>query len=418
MDNTLILRLATALALGLIIGMERGWQSRDSPIGSRVAGFRSFGLVGLLGGVVALLSQEFGTGFLAISLLSIASLIGLSYWLTAQQTQDFGITTELALLITFVLGVLAGQGLQLEALAAAVVTTVILGFKQELHTALERLDRKELTATIQLLIIVAVALPLLPNQDLGPWQALNPHAIGWLVLLIAGISYIGYFAIRWLGARVGLLATAIIGALVSSTAVTLSFSRMARQGQASIPLLGAGISLAAGTMALRILSEVTIVNSALLSQLALPIALLALIPLIAAGFIARQQSTPNVTTDVPLRNPIELGAALTYAAIMCALFILIRAMESWFGNAGVYILAAISGITDVDAVSISLAQSTKSSLPLSVGAAGILLAALVNTIVKAGLALVIGGWQLGRWCATILLSSLGASLLAALWTVD
>lgn len=417
MDNTLMLRLAIALALGLIIGMERGWQSRDSPTGLRVAGFRSFGLVGLLGGLAALLSQEFGVTLLAIALFSIASLIGLSYWLTAQQTHDFGITTELALLITFILGILAGQGLQIEALAAAVVTTVILGFKQELHKTLEHLDRKELTATIQLLIIAAVALPLLPNQDLGPWRALNPHAIGWLVLLIAGISYIGYFAIRWLGTRVGLLATAMIGALVSSTAVTLSFSRMARQTQVSVPLLGAGISLAAGTMALRILSEVTIVNSALLPQLALPIAPLAIVPLLAAGFIARRLSASNVATDVPLRNPIELGAALTYAALMSALFILIRAMEAWFGNAGVYLLSAISGITDVDAVSLSLAQSTKSTLPLSVGATGILLAAIVNTLVKAGLAWAIGGWQLARWCATILLSALGLSLLAALWTV-
>jgi uncharacterized membrane protein (DUF4010 family) len=336
-----------------------------------------------------------------------------SYVITSRETQDFGITTELSLLITFVLGALAGSGFEAEALASAVVMTVLLGFKQELHHTLEQLDRRELIATLQLLIVAAVALPLLPDRNLGPWQALNPRTIGFLILLIAGISYIGYFAMRIFGTRVGLLATAVLGGLVSSTAVTLSYGRMARREQRNLALLGAGISLAAGTMAVRILVEVAIVNFSLLPWLVAPVAILAMVPLVAAVAIATRTPSSKSSAEVQLKNPVELGSALGFGAVLSLLFILVRAFESWFGNAGIYILSAISGITDVDAVSLSLAQATRTNLPLSVGATGILIAAMVNTVVKALLATFIGGWQLARWCATILLSALGLSLIAA-----
>ena len=416
MNLTVTLQLAIALAIGLIIGMERGWESRESPAGLRIAGIRSFGLIGLLGGLSALLAAQFGVSVLVITFLGLALIIAVSYGVTAQNTQDFGITTELALLITFVLGALAGKGLASEAVAVAVVMTVLLGFKQELHKSLRHLDRRELIATLQLLLIAAVVLPLLPNRDLGPWSALNPRAIGLLVVLIAGISYVGYFAMRLLGARVGLLATAVLGALVSSTAVTVSFGRMARREQGNFALLGAGISLASGTMALRILVEVSLVNPALLPSLVPPVAVLAVVPLVAAGAIVIRTKSVETSAEVELKNPIELGAALGYGAVFAVLFILIQAMEAWFGNAGVYALSAISGITDVDAVSLSLAQATKGDLPLVVGTTGILIAAMVNTAVKALLATVIGGWKLARWCASILLLALGLSLTTAFFT--
>jgi uncharacterized membrane protein (DUF4010 family) len=219
---------------------------------------------------------------------------------------------------------------------------------------------------------------------------------------------------RFLGPRVGILATAVLGALVSSTAVTLSFGRMAKRGQGSMALLGAGISLASGTMALRILVEVAVVNSALLPLIGLPIALLAVVPLLAAMAIALRKSSEEAIAAVPLRNPIELGSALGFAGFLALLFILIRAFETWFGNAGIYGLSALSGISDVDAVSLSLAQATKGNLPLSVGATGIAIAAMVNTAVKAVLASVIGGWKLARWCASILILALLTSLAAAL----
>jgi uncharacterized membrane protein (DUF4010 family) len=425
MNPTITLRLAIALAIGLIIGMERGWTSRDSHKGLRIAGIRSFGFVGLFGGLSALLAEQFGAVVIAVSFLGLALMVGLSYGLTVQKSQDFGITTELTLMITFLLGVMVGKDFAAEAVAVAVVMAALLGFKEELHRSLARLDRQELLATLQLLLIAVVVLPLLPDRNLGPWDALNPRSIGLLVLLIASTSYVGYFAMRLLGTRVGLLATAMIGALVSSTAVTVSFGRMARHGQGSVSILGAGISLAAGTMAVRILAEVSIVNPALLPTLAPPIAVLAMVPLIAAGVIAlRKESEPQTpstpstpsTSDVALKNPIELGSAVGYGAVLAVLFVSIRAVEAWFGKSGIYALSALSGITDVDAVSLSLAQSAKVDLPLSVATAGILIAAMVNTLVKAILATVIGGWKLARWCASILLAALALSLAIAFFT--
>jgi uncharacterized membrane protein (DUF4010 family) len=414
MDLTVATRIAIALALGLIIGMERGWQGRESPDGVYSAGVRSFAFAGLLGGLSALLAGEPGIILLGITFLGFAAMIVAAYVMTARQGNDLGITSELALLITFVLGALAVKGYTAEAVAAAVTTVALLGFKKELHESLKRLDRSELIATIQLLLIAAVVLPLLPDRNLGPWQALNPRSIGWLVLLIAGISYGGYFAMRFWGSRVGILATAVLGALVSSTAVTLSFGRMAKRGQGSLALLGAGISLASGTMALRILLEVSVVNSALLPLIVIPIAILAVVPLIAAVAIALLKPSEETMSEVPLKNPIELGSALGFAGFLALLFILIRAVETWFGNAGIYGLSALSGISDVDAVSLSLAQATKGNLPLSVGATGILIAAMVNTAVKAVLATLIGGWKLARWCASILIFALLTSLASAL----
>jgi uncharacterized membrane protein (DUF4010 family) len=418
MNLSLTYRLAIALAIGLIIGMERGWQSRESLPGSRVAGFRSFAFVGLFGGITALLAAKFGGIILAINFLGLTAIVSIAYGLSFKTSGDLGITTELALLITFMLGALSGSGYEAEAIGVAVVMALLLGLKQELHQTLKWLDRRELIATLQLLILAAVVLPLLPDQNLGPWEALNPRAIGFLILLIAGISYIGYFAMRLFGAKTGLLATAVLGGLVSSTAVTLSFSRMARTAQTNMALLGAGISLAAGTMAVRILLEVAVVNSALLRLLVLPLALLAITPLVAALAIAFRQKATASTTALELRNPVELGTALGFGAMLSLILVLVRAFEVWFGNAGIYALSAISGITDVDAVSLSLAQSTRANLPLSVGATGILIAAMVNTLVKATLATAIGGWKLAKWCASILLTALGFSVIAALLTWD
>ena len=346
MNTATAFRLAIALAVGLIIGMERGWQSRESPTGLRIAGVRSFASVGLFGGICARLGEKFGASLLAVSFLGLALIVAVSYVMTVRDTQDFGITTELSLLITFVLGALAVSGFEHEAVAGSVVLAALLGFKQELHQILRKLDRREIIATLQLLIVAAVALPLLPNRNLGPWQALNPRTIGWLVLLIAGISYIGYFTMRTLGSRIGLLATGVIGGLVSSTAVTVAYGRMARKEKGNFALLGAGISLAAGTMAVRLLIEVGVVNPALLPLLTAPVALLAVVPLIAAMVIATRVRQNASSTEVKLDNPVELGAALSFAVVLSILFLLVRATQSWFGNIGIYALSAISGVAE------------------------------------------------------------------------
>lgn len=311
---------------------------------------------------------------------------------------------------------MAVRGFKTEAVAAAAIVTGLLGFKGELHSSLEHIDQQELRGTLQLLLIAAVILPLLPDQDLGPWQALNLRTIGLLVLLIAGVSYVGYFAMRLVGTRVGLLVSALLGGLTSSTAVTVSFARMARHSEASAALLGAGIALAAATMAIRLLLELAVVNVAVIPRLVLPLAALTFVPCIAALVIACRTQPGAAAAPLTVKNPLELGTAVGFGAVLTLVFLLLRTAQAWFGDAGIYAVSGISGLTDVDAVSLSLAQAANTDLPVSVAATGILLVVFVNTVVKALLATVIGGWGLARWCLPILLAAIGLGLVVALLT--
>jgi uncharacterized membrane protein (DUF4010 family) len=411
-DPTVVARLAIALAIGLVIGVERGWQSRQTREGLRTAGVRTFACVGLFGGLASLLAEELGASVLGAAFLALAAMVTAAYWLTARETGDFGTTTEIALLLTFGLGALALRGYEREAVAAAVVVAAVLGFKRELHRSLERLDRREIAATLQLLLIAAVVLPLVPDRELGPWQALNPRSIGLLVLLIASISYVGWFLSRWLGARTGLLLTSVLGGLSSSTAVTVAWARTARRGDGDPALLGAGIALAAGVMALRLLVVVGVVQPALVARLAAPVALLALVPVVAAVVVARGRASTGGHTEVVLRNPLDLESALTFGVLLSTIFVAVRAAQEWLGSAGVYAVSALSGIADVDAVSLSLARAAGGTLGADVAANGILLAAFVNTAVKATLAGAIGGRALALRCAPILGAALAAALVA------
>lgn len=412
----MLLALAVALACGLIIGFERGWhgdapsEARDAgniaSTGDRPAGIRSFGLTGLLGGLLAVAEPATGGMFLPAVTLVLGALLVVGYLVEISRVEDAGMTTEIALLLTFVLGVLAGRGHLLPAVAVAVTTATLLGFKEAIHTGLGRLQQHEVQATLQLALIAAVILPLLPDQVMGPWDSLNPRLIGWLILLIAGIGFVGYFAVRFLGARAGLLLTALFGGLTSSTAVTISFARMGRQSSEHSAMLGAGIALACASMGPRVLIEVAAVNSRLLPPLLPGMIILTALPLAAAAFIAwrnpgRSGTKPEAELD--LDNPLALRQALLIGLALAAVFVLSRGAEEWLGDRGVYAMAVLSGIADVDAVTLAIAEQAKGTLADDVAARAILIAALVNTGMKAAYAAVLGGIVVARWASSILI---------------
>ena len=417
-ESSGLVPLAVALAVGLIIGFERGWHGQERREGEQparrrgdgdtVAGIRTFSLVGLLGGVVALLAGTSGPLLLVAGLLAVGLLLTAGYVLTSLDSRDFGATTEFALLLTFTLGALAGTGHMLEAAASAVVAAVLLGFKEEIHTTLGRLERREVHASLQLLVIALVVLPLLPNRPMGPWDSLNPRTIGLLVMLIAGIGFVGYFAVRIIGPRAGLLLTALLGGLTSSTAVTVAFARLSRRPRASHALLGVGIALACGTMAPRVLIEVAAVNATLVPLLLPGLLALAVVPLLAAALIVRRHGRSAQAGEVGIDNPLEVRQALIIGVLLAVVFMLTHGAEALFGNSGVYWLAALSGIADVDAVALALAAQARGSLDNEVAARAILLAALVNTAAKATIAAVIGGRELARWSSSVLLLALVA----------
>jgi uncharacterized membrane protein (DUF4010 family) len=268
-----------------------------------------------------------------------------------------------------------------------VTTAIMLSLKPLLHSWLKTLQQQELSAAFKLLLISVVMLPVLPNEGYGPWQALNPHQIWWFVVLIATISFAGYFAIKLAGARIGVALTGLLGGLVSSTAVTLNFARLARNHPAAGPLLISGIVMAAGTMFPRILLEVAVVNSALLPLLAAPLLLMTLTCYLSIPLLLHRAKNSALDVNIPLSNPFELLPALKFAALLVAIMLFARGAESWLGSSGVYLVAAIAGTNDVDAITLTLARQCHNSLAPQVAASAIIMAAMVNTLVKGGLAL-------------------------------
>ena len=402
MNEPLIYRLAIALGIGLIVGLERGWKTRDQHAGQRLAGVRTFSLAALLGGALAAAATPDRYLVLAAGALTVGGLVIAGYLISVRESRDFGMTTELALLTTFTLGAVSVLGAPFEAVAAAVVMSLLLGLKPEFHYAIEKLERHELLATLQLLAISIVLVPLLPDRQLGPWQALNPRVIGFLVLLIAGLSYVGYFAVRVLGARLGLLLTAALGGLTSSTAVTVAFARRARLASTNHTLLGVGIALAAATMAPRLAVEIATVNRALLGNLWPTLAAVAFVPALG-GIVVLLRHGRSGDADIEVANPLQLKTALGFGVLLSVLFIASEALQQWLGEAGIYAMAAIAGIGDVDAVAIALADSAaRGNVAPEAAQRAIVLAVLVNTAAKAALAAMLGGRPMLR-SATLLL---------------
>jgi uncharacterized membrane protein (DUF4010 family) len=412
-EHQIFIRLAVALAIGLLIGVERGWQERGAPEGSRVAGVRTYTLIGLLGGVSGLLAEQLGGFTLGLIFIALAGALTAAHILDQRQDTDVGITSLVASLLTFVLGAMAALGELAASASAAVVTTLLLGYKPLIHRWVSALERKDLSAGLTLLLISVVLLPLLPNQGYGPWQALNPYEIWWMVVLIASISFAGYYAIKLVGKRRGTLFTGLFGGLASSTALTLHFSRLAREDSAMTPMLAPAILVACGTMFPRMLLVATLINPALLQPLLWPAAVMALITYASAGWYWYAQPRVGGDAEALLDNPLELKAALSFGALLALIMLVAQGLKSWLGDGGMLLLAAVSGITDVDAINLTLSRMSQDELPVALAVSAIVIAAAVNSLVKGMIATGIGGRALGLRVA---LPLLGAGLAGILVT--
>jgi len=375
-------QLAVALAVGLLIGIERGWHERRAGEGHRIAGLRTFGLIGLLGALWALLAAEMGDLILGMAFAAFTLLVVVAHVLDASSDKDYGITTAVAALITFALGALAARGHLSIAGASAVVTATLLGLKPMLHSWLERMEQRELYAIFKMLLISVVLLPILPNQGYGPWQALNPYEIWLMVVLIAAISFAGYFAVKLAGSRRGIVITGLFGGLASSTAMTLSFAKLGRQNLTAHSLLAAGVILAAGTMFPRMLLEVSVVNRALLKTLSAPLLGMMMVNYLIVPLLLFRIERERRVQAITIKNPFELMPALKFGLLLIVVMLAAKWFQQWFGDTGLYAVAALSGISDVDAITLSVARLARDGLDGSVAAQAIVIAACVNTLVK------------------------------------
>lgn len=395
--------LGTALFVGALVGTERGW--RREP-GEEALGLRTFTLVALAGAVSALLAETTKSQVVfAAGLAAVVALVIAAYHVTIKRRPEaVGLTTEVAAVLVFLLGgavVFAGPEVPV---ALAIVVTLVLAAKDKLHAMVGKLGQDDLMAGLKLLFATFIVLPVLPRQAVDPWGALRPWSLWWLVILIASISLVGYVAVRWLGQNRGMAITGLFGGLVSSTAVTLSFARQSRVDPPLSSALAAGTLVAWLTMAGRVLVEVAIVQGSLLSALALPMAGLGLPAAAAAGLVwwrSGRAAAPcpdrPCSDEVPLRNPFSLLGAAKFAALFAAVLVAVELARTHAPASGIYVVSVLAGLTDVDAITLSLAQGVgDGTTTAALAARGIVLAAVANTLVKLGIVVALGDRRMGR----------------------
>lgn len=391
-------KLLSALGVGVLIGTERGWYGRKEDEGDRVAGIRTFSLVGLLGGVTSSLAPYSGEWLIPVAFMSFTALVIASYIfeIKTHENDDIGITTEVALILTFLLGVWAALGNQIQALGVAVAVMAILSMKPFLHTWLQKMDVEVVYAGIKLLVISLILLPILPNQGYGPWEALNPYWIWWMVVLISGISFLGYLLVKYTGEGKGTILTAIIGGLASSTAVTISLAQLSKQQyRKANKIYISGVLVASSIMLIRVFLEVSVVNKALLHSLWIPLAAMLLISIGCMGwlYISSEKKKDEDSPDIDPGNPLKLPTAVKFGALLALILVLATALQEWFGDQGIYILALLSGLMDVDAITLSLSKMAVNEISESVATLGIIISVISNTLVKAAFFIFIAGWK-------------------------
>ena len=380
-----------SLGIGLLMGLER----ERNPAAR--AGLRTFGLVALLGTVAALLGEKTGSPWLLAVGLLLVGVMTIAAYVTHPDPQDPGTTTVVAVLLCFVYGAMVWYGFRTYAVMLAIVTTMLLYFKAELRLFSQKLTRKDLISILQFGVLSLVILPILPNADMGPYDALNPAQIWWMVVLISGVSLAGYAALRIVGQHHGAPILGILGGLASSTATTLVFSRHAASGAHLLRLATVVILLANLVVLVRLAIYGAVLQPGLLPILLPP---LAVGLVLGAGFIVAVWRGLQPRDDLPeleLSNPAEIRTALSFGAVYGLVLIVSAALSDYAGSKGLYLVAVVSGLTDVDAITLSsLRLYGLEKLSANQTVTAILIATLSNLVFKLGIVATVGGALLTR----------------------
>lgn len=408
-ETAALLRIVAAALGGLAVGLERQWSGHASGPHAHFAGIRTFTLLGTLAGLAGVLWSEHYDIPAGLLLASGAALVIAAYVGAARRDLDG--TTEVAALVVLGAGALAGIGQIVIASAVIALTTLVLIEKSGLHALAKNLDDEGLRAAARFAVMAVVILPMLPAGPYGPYGLIEPRRLWLLVLLFSGLSFAGYIARRIVGPRHGYLVAGLLGGLVSSTTVTLTFARLSRGERASGTALAIGVIAASTVMFVRTTAAAAVLAQGLVPRLVLYLGPAAVVgALMVAAGLGRSRATAHVA---PPTNPLQLKAALQMAAVFQLVLIVVQLARQWGGDAGVLASAALVGTTDVDAVTVSMARSLGGGLPVEVAAQGIAVGSLSNTIVKLGLAVVLGSGVFRR-LAGAGLGLLGAALGATL----
>jgi uncharacterized membrane protein (DUF4010 family) len=396
--ETLLSRVALACGIGLLIGLERGWRRRDALPGSRTAGVRTFAITGLLGGIVGALARGSGTD------LSVAGslLIGIGFAAFAavftqferdenKAAKTFSATTAVAGLLTFMLGVFAVLGDVRVAAAAAVAATGVLIVREDLHEWVRKITLPEFQSVLLLLAMTLIALPILPDRSIGPWGGVNPREIWIIAIVLASVSFAGFIAIRALGERRGVLLAGAIGGLVSSTAVMFANARVAAAGHGTPRVLAAGTALATAVSFVRVAAIVAVLNPALLESVGPPLFGAAIAAVIFAAVAIRSRcAAATASSPTEFRNPFGFFSVVVMAASMGLVMLVGRILSERYGASGATVTAVITGLFDVDAMTVSMSRLAPRVLDFENAALAILAGVASATLGKVAIGAIIG----------------------------
>jgi uncharacterized membrane protein (DUF4010 family) len=422
-DLTVIRHFFVALLIGALVGTERE-KRKVTEQEISFGGLRTFILFAQAGAVSAWLSIHLGYPWIFVATVAAISAIVVTGYILESRVRptEIGVTTELAAITVCLLGGAVMYGFEAIAVGLAIVTSAVLAYKRPLHEAVAKIGTDDLYAGLKLLIATFIVLPLLPDRMVDPWQALNPYRLWFLVSLISGLSLVGYVAVRWLGPARGTLLTAASGGLVSSTAVSLSLARQSQTDTSSATgdALAAGVLVAWVVMFVRVIIAVAFVNVNLVDAVLVPFLVMAATAALLAGFLywrgsGRGRGAGEPLAEVPLRNPFSLWEASKFGLLFAVVLLVVQLTQRYLHGEGLYVVAVIAGLTDVDAITLSMADYARLGGDPRTAVGAIVIAALANTVVKCGLAVALGSPALRRRLlpATVAILAVGIAILAA-----
>lgn len=410
-----ITTLAIALGLGLLVGMQR------EKTNNILAGVRTFSLLAVLGVLSGFLTRDFENPFILPALgLAIAAFMVAGNVLTKRNNPnaDLGQTTEVAALLMFSIGAYLVLGDQIIGVIVGGTMAVLLYAKEKMHNFIDRLQGKDVSAIMTFAAISLIILPILPNETYDPFDVINPQNIWLMVTLIVGISVVGYFLYKFLGKNVGLISNSILGGLISSTATTVSYAKKTKD-TGSIDKLSAFVIVGASAIALvRIVIEMGVVIPERLLEMIVPIAVEFVVMVLLCVFLFYRIQKGKSDDEMPEpKNPAQLKTALVFGLLYGIILLAVAFVNEEFENEALYVVAIISGLTDVDAITLSLSQlMKKGSLEVDTGWRLILLASLSNLLFKGILAATLGTKQLAKWVGiTFGISIVTGLLIIWLW---
>jgi uncharacterized membrane protein (DUF4010 family) len=387
-------RFAVAIGLGMLLGMERERMKTDE----NGLGVRTFSLIALAGAMAGYLDDSLGMSGFALVLFVAVALLIVSLYLVTSRNGDTGITTEFSALLCFTLGLLCARGQEQFAAWIGVAMALLLALRDWLHQLAHRIEAADVEATLKFAIVTLLVLPLVPDQFYGPepLNVLNPYKIWLMVVLISGLNFASYILVKTVGKDHGIGIAGLLGGLVSSTATTLGFSQRSRQHGEDASALALGIVLAWTVMYFRVIIMSWLVNSALGMRLAVSLGLISVCSLGACYWLWRERRPERGHVEAG-SNPFDLDQAIKFGLLFGVVVFLAKAAQVYLGDTGLYLAAGIAGLTDVDAITLAMADLTRAEQGnLDIATRAIVIAVLANTLVKSGMAASLGSASLRR----------------------